>query len=87
MTLHKCSDILHLCSKEVTYMMIFNSKLILEYIMNNNLSKKEFCELCDISKATLSNMLKFKDASNCHLQPIIRVANVLKCSLNDIVYH
>ena len=66
--------------------MKYNSKPILEYIKNNNLSKKQFCKLCDISLNYLQNFLKEKDATKGRVQSIKRVAMLLKCSLHNLIY-
>ena len=68
-------------------MIKLNIDIILDYIKNNNLTKKEFCKLCDISLGALYKMIRNKDDFDCRFPTIVKVANVLKCSLNDIVYH
>lgn len=40
-----------------------NIKLIEQYLQNNNISKKKFCKLCNISYYTLRQVLTGKVAS------------------------
>lgn len=57
-----------------------NIKLIDDYIKNNNLTKKAFCEKCGISLYTLNNLYKNKST---RVSKIIKVIIVLGCSAKD----
>lgn len=48
-----------------------NVKLILDYIKENNLTRKEFCEQCDINLSTFYRIINNK---NNKLIPMIKIA-------------
>lgn len=62
-----------------------NIQPILDYMHNNNLSKKEFANLCEISLSTLQRILQSQD-SNIKISIIIKIANTIDCTLDKIAY-
>ncbi|MDE6585193.1 MAG: helix-turn-helix domain-containing protein [Clostridia bacterium] len=53
-----------------------NTKLILDYIKNNNLTKKEFCRKCKISTSTLYKIINEKDFQLIALFKIAKIMNL-----------
>ncbi len=49
-------------------------RIIINYIQNNNLTKKDFCLLCGISYSTLNRILNNK---NFQLKALFRIARVI----------
>ena len=63
---------------------IIKTELIAEYIKQNNLSKKKFCELSKISVATLNKVLSGKTNINfIAIFKIAKVMNINACELFD----
>lgn len=60
-----------------------NSKLIQKYMKENQLTKKEFCEVCGICERTLKRMLD--GGFDCRLASVLKVRKVLKVTLNELL--
>ena len=50
----------------------FNTELIKNYMRENNLSKKSFCKVCNISPLTLNKILNQK--TNIRILAIFKIA-------------
>ena len=61
----------------------FKYEAIIKYLKENNLTKTQFCKLCNISIYTLNNLLKGSVLVNGF--DSCRVAEVLKSSLMSLV--
>ena len=61
----------------------FNVEIIDNYLKSNNLTKKHFCYLCDISYTALKNIYLGK--SKMRTTTIIKIINVLNVRLADFV--
>lgn len=61
----------------------FNTQMILDFIHDNGLTKKAFCEQCNISSSTLDRMLKGKIF---RLRTLLRVANYMDKYLYEFFY-
>lgn len=59
-----------------------NQKLIFDYINENNLSIKTFCNLCGFSKGAFNNVLKGVGKSLKFVK-VAKVINVRLCDLFD----
>lgn len=64
--------------------MKINTKLIEDYIKENNLTKTEFCKLCKISTKTLYKILLYK--SKFSLIEIFKLARVMNISIINFFY-
>ncbi|MBD5100703.1 MAG: helix-turn-helix transcriptional regulator [Clostridiales bacterium] len=53
-----------------------NSQLIIAYIENNNLTKKEFCQQCKISISTFYKIINGKNINLISLFKIAKIMNV-----------
>ncbi len=61
---------------------LINTNLINFYIKEKGITKKAFCESCDISTNTLNNVLKNdKDIFIGTLLKIVRVMNIKLCEI------
>lgn len=60
-----------------------NSKLIQKYMKENQLTQKEFCEVCGICEGTLKRMLD--GGYNSRLTSVLKVRKVLKVTLNELL--
>lgn len=61
----------------------YNTTLILNFIKNNNLTKKEFCKLCKLSKTSFYNILSNRNVSTLSM---LKVAIFMKVKLKDLVF-
>lgn len=59
-----------------------NVKLIQNYIKENNLSQKEFCEKCGIDVGTLKRMFK---GTNSRLTSLLKVRVVMGVTLDSLL--
>lgn len=59
-----------------------NTKLIENYMYDNNLSKKEFCKLCELSQAILRKILR--NQKNYRITALFKVAKLLKAHICDL---
>ena len=53
-----------------------NTKLIFDYIKNNNLTKKDFCSQCKISASTFYRIINGKDFRLVALFKIAKIMNL-----------
>lgn len=60
-----------------------NTQMILDFIQDNGLTKKAFCEQCNISSSTLDRMLKGKIF---RLRTFFRVADYMDKNLHEFFY-
>lgn len=60
---------------------IFNSRTIFEYIENNNLTHKEFCNHCGISISTFYRILNGK---NCNLISLFKISRKVNVPLHKL---
>ena len=58
----------------------FNSNLIYEYLVMNNISKSKFCNDCKISLSTLNGMLSGKNFS---VMSLVKISIKMKRKLFD----
>lgn len=58
----------------------FNTKLIKNYMRENNLSKKSFCKVCNISPLTLDKILNQK--TNIRILAIFKIARALQVKVH-----
>lgn len=58
-----------------------NTVIIEDYRIKNKLTKKTFCELCQISVATYNRILK---CENVHLIAIFKIAKVLNVQIHKL---
>lgn len=63
--------------------LMININIILNYINEHNLSKKEFAKLCNISRTTLYKLLN--NDANITLCTIIRIAKATNISISSFV--
>ena len=61
----------------------FKYEEIIKYLKENNISKTEFCKLCNISMHTLNQLLKGSVLVNAFAS--FRVSEVLKINLMELV--
>ena len=61
-----------------------NTELITDFMQKQNLNKKAFCELCDISVYMLNKVL-LKN-TKISIVPYIKIADAIKISLDDLIY-
>lgn len=59
-----------------------NVKLIQNYIKENNLSQKEFCEKCGIDVGTLKKMMS---GTNSRLTSLLKVRAVMGVTLDSLL--
>jgi len=61
---------------------LVNTELITNYMRDNKLSKKAFCELCKISVGTLNKIL-----NNVHLRvtPYLKIARLLNVRMSELL--
>ena len=59
-----------------------NTKLIEDYIKDNNLSKKEFCKICGISQQILRKILR--NQQNFYITALFKVARTLKLHIHEL---
>ena len=59
-----------------------NTKLIDDYIKDNNLSKKEFCKLCGISQQILRKILR--NQQNFYMTALFKVARTFKLHIHEL---
>ncbi len=62
---------------------MFNIRIILQYINNNILSKKEFAKLSNISRSTLYNLLN--NNNNITLNTIVKIAKTTNIPIKNLV--
>lgn len=55
---------------------IVNAQLILNYIKDNNLTKKEFCKRCKVKASTFYNIINCKNFNMTNLIKIAKTMNV-----------
>lgn len=58
-----------------------NTEIIKEYISSNNLTKKEFCKQCKISKSTLYRIMKNK---SCNLIALFRISKIINKQFSQL---
>ena len=61
----------------------FKYEEVIKYLKENNMSKTEFCKLCNISIYTLNNLLKGSVKVNAFAS--FRVSEALKINLMNLV--
>ncbi len=61
---------------------IVNTKLISDYIKNNNLTKKEFCKQCNISKSTFYKIMAGK---NYYLIALFKIAKKMGVKIHYLI--
>lgn len=60
-----------------------NTKLIISYLKDNNLSIRKFCKLCQISSSTYGRIM---GKGNCRINAVFKIARVLNiraCQMFD----
>lgn len=60
-----------------------NTEKILNFIKENNLTKKVFCKKCKISPATLNKILENK--TNFYLVALFKIARVMNVQISQLV--
>lgn len=58
-----------------------NTKMIYDYIKDNNLSKTEFCKLCKIGVSTLNRIMT---NNNFNLISIFRIAKTMRVKVCEL---
>lgn len=61
----------------------FKTEIILNYIYENNLTKTQFCKLCNISYGTLNKVLN--NTGEFRLYSLLKIIGVLKIKLNTLM--
>lgn len=61
---------------------MFNSKLIYNYMSENEIGKTAFCRQCKISVSTLNKLLN--NDFNVRTVALFRLSRVLKSRINDL---
>lgn len=61
---------------------IINTKLILNYIKLNNLTKREFCKQCDINESTFYRIMKQK---NTYIMPLVKIAKKINVKVRELL--
>ena len=56
-----------------------NTQIIIEYIENNNLTKKEFCQQCKIS---ISTFYKIINGKNFNLISLFKIAKIIEVPIH-----
>lgn len=60
----------------------FNTKIIEEYLLNNNMSKKQFCKLCKINSCVLD---KIADGNyNIKIDTLFKIINILNIEIHEL---
>lgn len=59
------------------------AELIQKYMRENQLTKKEFCEVCGICEGTLKRLLD--GGFDCRLASVLKVRKVLEVTLNELL--
>ena len=62
---------------------LIKTELIMNYIKNNNLTKKEFCKQCNISIYILNKILNYK--TNIRITAFIKIAELLKIHMYELL--
>ena len=62
---------------------MINTKLIDNFLKENNLSKTQFCKLCNISLQTLKNV--YLSNNKISVKPIVKLALTMKVRLKDLI--
>lgn len=57
------------------------AEVIMQYIKEHNLTKKEFCKLCNIGKSTLYRVLKGENGYD----PLFKIAFATKIPMKDLL--
>lgn len=57
-------------------------ELFEEYRLKHNLTKAEFCKLCDISCKTYNSILSKQH--DCHVDSILKILRVVKMRFDDL---
>lgn len=61
---------------------IYNYDMIDDYLKENELNKKQFCERCNICLSTLNRFYQYKRVS---IFVLVKVDDILKIRLNDFL--
>lgn len=61
----------------------YNSQLILDYLQIKNLSKNQFCKLCNISFTALKNFLSGR--ANVRLDTLCKINLLLKVTFDELL--
>ena len=65
--------------------MLFNQKLILDYMQENNLSKTKFCKLSGIAVSALNKLLN--NDLKVHSIALVKLALFLNVSTTELIYN
>lgn len=61
---------------------VIDTEKIKEFIFENKLTKKKFCEMCKISVSTLNKILN--DQTNVGIIAIFKICRVMKINIVDL---
>ncbi len=61
----------------------FNLQMIKDYIINNNLTNREFCKRCNITEYIFTQIINGR--TNIRITPILKILKVLKIKSQDII--
>ena len=64
---------------------IFNKKLILNYLKENDLNEQTFCKLCNVPSDTVTKIIN--NDSNVKLLDIVRIVKFLKVPFFTMFIH
>lgn len=66
------------------YNLTYNSKIILDYIKDNKITKREFCKKCNISLYILNKLL-CGNVNKIKIRVLYRLCLLLNVKSNDII--
>lgn len=61
----------------------FKTKIIDEYISKHKITKKQFCNICNISYSALHSI--YQQKTRCSVIPIVKVCKVLDVKLHYFI--